>query len=123
MEENKESGTTLWLNLNPNDERAAIEVKTDHFFLGVFPAIENREQGYKIPVESKAICIKCDSEIKQYSSTSLGYGELRCRCSEWVCPISPFSGAAYVQDKLERVRPFSKEEIIERALRESGYSD
>ena len=111
--------STLRINLNPS-RGGGPEVDVGDFFLSIDAALENTQEGYKLPISMTAICMDCNSEIRQVYATSFGEGGLECKCSTWICPISLFSGTAYVQHKLKRVRKFSKEEVTERALEAYG---
>lgn len=113
----------LWIKLNtvnPVNPDRAIEVDVGDFFLAFDAVLENREEGYKIPIGQVAICVDCGATLKQTWADSMGKGGLECNCSSWECPISPMSGTAYIQSKLKRVRHFTDVERAEMALRTYG---
>ena len=114
--------TKLTLNLNPYlpSDHPRVEVDVGDFFLGYGAALENKEEEYKLPIAEMPTCMRCHGKLRQVYATSLGEGGLECKCSTWICPISPFSGSAYTQYGLKRQREFTKDEIIERAMQDAG---
>lgn len=81
--------------------------------------LRNPEEKYTIPLAKVWVCDKCGNELRQYSASSLGTGELRCSCSVWESAISPFSGTAHLNVGIKRTRYMTKKEKVEKALEEA----
>jgi len=111
----------LVVNLSPDSSGEKPEVSVgEQFFLSVNARLENRDAGYYISLQDHAVCLDCHNRLVQTYANSMGIGGMECRCSVWECPISMFSGTAYVQSGLRRVRKFTAEEQRARALRAYG---
>jgi len=79
-------------------------------------AIINEEQGYYIKLSEDIMCSKCKKQVHQYVADSMGVGYLRCGCSEWEAPCSPFSGHVYAHSKLRRVQSLTIKQLVGIAL-------